>query len=351
VFTVAPVFRQLWTEPVAGATFATDENEQTVVRFVERATGHVYEAYPTTTKITRLTNTTLPRIQEVLWTSHDTLLMRYLREDDDTIETFAAKVVVPEQATTTVDTIGMLEGQFLPTDILHVTSANNTLFYLLKQGAGVRGVVSATDGSGAREVFSSTIRDWLPQWINNSTVALTTKASGDIPGHLFFLDTTSGAFESVLSNIMGLTTNASANAVLYAELKGNIPLLFSRNTTSGRIVALPVSTLPEKCTKGAVGSGVIYCATPKGFGGQALPDAWYQGVIHFNDEVWEIDTQTLSKERVLNPGQLGTGTFDLVDLLVDEAGENLLFRNKIDNTLWLYQLGSQNLNPEIESET
>ena len=173
-----PRFRKLWSEPVAGAAFAENASGSTTVHFVERATGHVYEASPTSTRTVRLTNTTIPKVQEARFVSPDRILVRYLR-DDDTIETFAGTILPPPEpiGTSTEEAVGELSGQFLPVNILGVASVGNSLFYLTSSGSGVRGIVSGFDGSGAREVFSSPVRDWIVESVSGSTVALTTKAA------------------------------------------------------------------------------------------------------------------------------------------------------------------------------
>jgi len=336
-----PSLRKLWSEPVAGAIFTTDEQGIVSVRFVERATGNVYETHATSTKTARLTNTTIPRIQEVLWLSPENLVLRYLRDEGDTIETFSATLVLPdpeeETATSSIEVLGELRGQFLPINILDITGTDNTLFYLLRESSGVRGVVSNTDGSGAREVFSSPIREWVSQFVDPQTVALTTKASGGVLGHLFFLNTSSGALKAVLSSFSGLTTNVGEASVLYTEQETVLPLLFSYDYTQAKTVSLPISTLAEKCVWDSQSATVAFCATPKSLVSGVLPDVWYQGAVHFNDELWRVETNTLSSKLIFDPEVLAKTTFDMVDLALDQKDELLIFRNKVDNSLWLYR--------------
>jgi len=330
-----PVLRQLWNDPVAGMAFGNDENGSTTIRFIERATGHVYESRPETTKTDRLTNTTLPRIQEVIWPTPDRILIRYLQNGGDDIETFSAHIVLPQtQSTSTDEVLGELRGQFLPLNITDMATNGDEIFYLLRSGTGVRGIVSALDGSGASEVFTSSIRDWIPQWDNESQITLTTKASSDINGHMFFLNTTNGSLTSIIQNSKGLTTRIDGNVVLYSEHQGQVPRLFWYRQTDEKIKEAPISTLAEKCTFDPTDENIIFCAVPTNLSTGNLPDSWYQGVTHFNDEIWRINIETRQTELLVN----SDNNIDTIDLIVDKNAENLLFRNKTDNTLWLYRL-------------
>jgi len=219
-----PVLRPLWNKPVAGIVFARNAEKQTTIRFIERATGHVYETYPTSTKTTRITNSTIPVIQEVLWVSPDQLIIRYLRDESDIIETFAANIVISTATTSENGVSGDLRGQFLPTNIIHLALRNDgKLFYLTEVDNGVRGVTSNFDGSAAKQVFLSPVRDWLAQWVEENTIALTTKASNSISGHLGFLDITKK------SVVFALITGGTQ----YVQIKLVTPKLNKKQKQSG----------------------------------------------------------------------------------------------------------------------
>lgn len=130
-----PDLRALWNKPVSGIVFGENEGGETIIRFIERGTGHVYETYPTSTKTTRITNSTIPKIQEVLWKSSDQLIIRYLRGDEnDTIETFAANIVKPVATGTDNGVSGDLQGQFLPVNLSNVALREDGFLFLLNRG-------------------------------------------------------------------------------------------------------------------------------------------------------------------------------------------------------------------------
>jgi hypothetical protein len=86
-------FWQISDVPVAGATALTTQTDAIpVVRYMERATGHIYDVNPKH-KEGACHNMTILRIHEALFSKNgDFVVARYLDEDDKTIETFVGKV-------------------------------------------------------------------------------------------------------------------------------------------------------------------------------------------------------------------------------------------------------------------
>ena len=62
---------QLYKNPTSGSVFVTNKNNKTVVKFVDRAVGNIYQYVPgiENGEVTRITNTTIPKIQETVWSS------------------------------------------------------------------------------------------------------------------------------------------------------------------------------------------------------------------------------------------------------------------------------------------
>jgi len=348
-----PILRTLWNKPVSGIVFAKGDDGQTTIRFIERGTGHVYETYPTSTKTTRITNSTIPKIQEVLWTSPDQLVIRYLRDESDAIETFAANIVKSTATSSENGISGDLRGQFLPIDIIHLAlREDGELFYLTEISGGVRGVVSNFDGSGAKQVFSSPVRDWLAEWVNQNTVALTTKASNSVFGHLVFLNTTTGSLTPKLGDVPGLTTNVISNAILYSTHQGDLTTLISYDPITGtRVPVNTVGTIADKCTGSEKSSAVVFCAAPKNTIGNLLPDQWYQGAVSFDDDLWKVDLSAKTMERILDVDEFTADNLDIIDISVDSTESYIVFRNKRDGFPWLLALPQENplatTSPEI----
>ena len=102
---------------------------------------------------TRVTNTTIPKIYEAIWGNNEnSLLLRYLRDDGETIETFTSKVIEGADGKE-----GSLLGTFLPSDIksVAVSPKKDKIFYLNVVSGEAQGTVMDTV-LGKKVLFSAT---------------------------------------------------------------------------------------------------------------------------------------------------------------------------------------------------
>src|SRR5579872_991881 len=84
--------RLITSEPVAGATFVENKTGVTV-RYMERATGHIYDVSTNSSTVTEISNTTIPKIYETLFTDGGSgFITRYIGDDGQTIETLYGKI-------------------------------------------------------------------------------------------------------------------------------------------------------------------------------------------------------------------------------------------------------------------
>ena len=71
---------------------------------------------------------------------------------------------------------------------------------------------------------------------------------------------------------------------------------------------------------------------------RSYPDDWYQGAISFNDRIWKIDVAGRLAELTLDFSSATGKPLDAEALAVDPLSKELVFVNKIDGSLWGYQL-------------
>ena len=134
---VIPKLRQISTFPVAGGVMfertsttsslliqegtGAEQNQkitEVVYRFVERATGHIYETTSRDLSQKRITNTTIPKIYKAFFSKDgESLALNYL--NSDAIETFLGKINYPKISTSTEVALGQedfatITGTFLP---------------------------------------------------------------------------------------------------------------------------------------------------------------------------------------------------------------------------------------------
>lgn len=346
--TKLPRLRQINKTPTAGM-YPFIRSGKTMVQYVERATGNIFETNMEDMRKAKVSNHIIPRVQEVFWgNGGKSLIYRYFNEDDFSIATFVTSapntsgVKIETQKSTSTDTVS---GSFLEENILHALPSfdSKSLFYLTKTSdftsrTGYGSVFDFTKNT-AKRVFESPFSEWLPVSFDGKTAFIQTKASQNIPGFLYSLNTANGGLQKILGGINGLLALPSPDMqkILYSEsTRGGITLrLYDRknqNTTD-----IPLSTFPEKCVWTS-DSTALYCAVPDYLPATEYPDAWYQGLVAFNDTVWKIDAKTGNRVMVFTQDSSINQTLDMTGLSLSLDGNFLFFINKKDSTLWGYEI-------------
>lgn len=336
--------RKKISAPFVCNTIATDTPKvkpggvlKTVIRYIEKGTGNTFDYTPETGETARLTNQTIPRIQEAFFGDNgNKVFIRYIKEDNQTIETYFA--TVPKQILGGDGSAGELTGKFLEKNIidLSISPKKDAAFLQTINTAGALGGIMTLLDENKKQVFTSPFSEWLSQWIKDDTITMTTKASGFVEGHMYGFNTKTSAFTKIFGGIFGLTTNTNPSLT---------KILFSKSTERGIIFGLHnrddlknynlnVTTLPEKCTWSATG-GTIYCAVPKLIPGAVYPDEWYQGVVSFNDQIVRLDpTQLYENEVLVDPEYEGV-VVDAVQLQVDKTELYTAFIDKKTGMLYM----------------
>ncbi|MEK7574809.1 MAG: hypothetical protein AAB511_01100 [Patescibacteria group bacterium] len=335
---IVPVLKELSTRPSAGAvSIATSTS--VLVRFIERGSGNVYEVSPQDNSEKRLSNTTIPKIEEALWDKTGTqVIARYTGDTGDLIKTYSATLT--ENSATEIE--GKLQGSFMTDniDVVAKSPDQTKIFYLLQNSAGTTGIVSDFNGGKKTQVFDSPLQEWLVEWPTATQVALNTKPSAGAPGFLFLLNTATGALTRAISSINGLTTlvNPRGTMALYSE--SIFPNLSFKiySFTDGSTKETPVATLPEKCVWSKNDSDSIYCSVPTYIPDGTYPDIWYRGQVLFSDEIWKIDSTTGTGELLANIKKSANKDVDGINLFLSPNEDYLFFTSKSDFHVWSLRL-------------
>ena len=323
------------TEPPSplGGSVAKSTEFVPALRYAERATGNVYQTFADKIEERKLTSTVIPQVYEASF-GEDSILMRYLKEDAKTIETFAGKL--PKEILGG-DAVGPteMEGSFLPENIIDLSLSPDKLliFYLFKSGDNAVGITASAKGDQKNQIFSSPFTEWLSQWPNARMITLNTKPSSNSPGYLYSIDPSTKRMTKILGGINGLTslTSPSGKSVLYTDSRLS---LFAYDPSTKNSVSLGIRTLPEKCVWDKA-SIYLYCAVPKNIKGTNYPDIWYRGEVSFSDEVLKINTENGNTTKLADPAEFQSGEeMDGIKLSLDQAENYLFFINKKDSFLW-----------------
>ncbi len=326
--------RKISSAPVSGAGSA-DSTAGTIVRYIEKATGHIYEAELFSPKIVRISNTTIPLSYEAVWgDKNNSFIARYLGEDNETVDTFSMTI-----KSTSTSTENVLTGIQFPSKITEISVLNNSVFYLQESQAGTVGFTSGFDGKKIKEIWNSPIKELVPQYVNEKTILLNTKPLEGVVGFIYSVDTTNGSVKKILGDIPGLygLSNDNTSKVLYLNQNTDVSMYIYDTATKNAISFYPV-TFPEKCVWGTKNKHIIYCAVPKeALRASSLSD-WYKGLVSFSDDIWKFDTKENTSSIILDLSKESGEITDVVKPILSTNEQYLLFVNKKDNSLWSLDL-------------
>ncbi|MEY2641191.1 MAG: hypothetical protein RL150_584 [Candidatus Parcubacteria bacterium] len=354
-----PRVRQLSQVPVAGAvaferptgsseTYISDEGVEesraftiTTFRYIERATGHLYEARENSLTQTRLSNTTIPKVSYTKFSPDGThALVQYVAEDEETVETLIGKVT--SKSTTSPDTFQIiadgysLEGVYLPRNVVSADIGATNISYVLENSAGGSTIIAADLKDQAKRILhESPFTQWIVQQVNNTDRIITTKADSRENGFAYLIGANQ-SLQKLLGDTPGLTTltNPGKTWMLYSIARSNDLELYAYNITNGQSKRLGIKTLPEKCTFSQTSADVVFCGATDQPERVAYPETWYQGVSTFADNLWKVNLKDESYEALLINKEEVPQSFDITKITVSPRDEFILFVNKKDLTLW-----------------
>lgn len=316
-------------DPVqVGSTTEPGVDPDVRVQYIERESGNVYVYTAHTRTLTRLSNKTLPGAQEASWLSDGSLaFVRFLEKsgEEEHLDTYA----LPS---------GGENGYFLEQDLDQVlTRGSTTLVTLLSTTDGSSASISSPTGAGLRSLFTTPLSSIRLGFLG-SNYLVSTKGSAKMGGYAFIADGKTGAFTRVLGPLPGLSTLPSPGGkyVLYSYVNQGKLALGVLDTATRVATRLPLSTLPEKCvwTEDDV---TLYCGVPTAPTG-TLPDDWYQGATSFTDRIWRIDMAGRVATLIIDPKETAEIDVDAVGLTLDRTNDVLVFTNKRDHLLYIYDL-------------
>jgi hypothetical protein len=348
-----PTLRELSSTPVGGMSASTT-GTTTVVRWIDRGTGYVYQVNSNSLAITELSNTTVPMIYQSFWNRNlNAFIFQSVDDTTNTVTTFYTVLSLSPTSTSTnlsTNTSYQLRGEPLPSNITEIAlnPEHTSVFTLALSGNSAEndnlatdnsgiGYISQFDGSKKTEIFSTPLTQVNVEWPADNTITLTTKGFSDTPGFLYFVSPKTGVFTNILANVNGLDTltNHDASLVLYSASGGTNGLITSvYDVKAGTTQTLAFNTLPEKCLWSSINKDDLICAVPSRIPSASYPESWYQGTISFSDSIWEINITTGEVHELADLAKLSGKQIDAENLTLDPKENFLYFINKRDLTLW-----------------
>lgn len=358
-----PVLRLLNATPVGGYSASTTAST-TVIRWVDRGRGNIYEAREDNLDITTISNTILPRVYESWWNKNMTSFIgQYLDGANDNVTTVISNILkrpappVTKNATSSLlasstansNNSGVqltpyeLKGNTISGNIISIAKSpkgDKVLEIINENGLSV-GYISNFDGSGQKKLFDTPLAQVNADWPEDNTIAITTKGSANYQGYLYFVDVRTGAMKQILGGINGLSAKVSRDAslVVFSATGPNndiITGLFDVKKQAFSDVAF--KTLADKCVWSAKFKNMAYCGVGYKIDSANYPDNWYIGAASFIDGIWSLNATTGETHQVAKLLDLAPTIIDAYNLQLDANDNYLLFMNKNDLSLWSLDL-------------
>ncbi len=310
------------------------------IRYIERGTGRVYEAQSSTTAVERITNSTYTRLNESFFDKKgENILLRGLLGNSDNIQTRLGTVLFETPTSTSMS----LVTKDLPYNLLSLTMSpekDSFAYYIEQKGVGSSVNISRLDGTGIINLYKSPFREWLLSWPNKDTLILNTKPSFYSEGFAYSINTKTKAFKRITGGQLGLTTLVSPDGqnVLIGESIDGSTKLSVLNIKTNSIKDIFIRTLPEKCVWSLLEKDTIFCAASESIVYAPYPDAWYQGLVFFNDNIWKININTQENNLLCVVKDTIKDGVDATNLILNKNEDYLLFTNKKDLSLWGLQI-------------
>ena len=337
--TKLPKLRKISNEPVAGAVLL-NSGSTTIVRFVYKSTGNVYEARSDSSTISRITNTTIPKINRAIWLPDGSGFLTQKAGESGFVETsyirLRSSTATSSEITTRYETVT----SNLPSDIEEIAPSPDSkkIFYYTAE-AGMKGFLANPDGTNPSLVYSGTVAEWTIEWFGTNSILLTTKASFGSESFGYLLNPTNKSTSKIFGGIMGgsALTRGDGKYILTSS-GGSSPFLLSINTASSETAAdLLVKTFSEKCAwKG--NTLFLICGIPKVIPSGNYPDAWYQGILSTNDFVDMIDIERKTVTPISDPEKETDEKINVDKMMISKDGRYASFLNKEDQSLWLLEI-------------
>jgi len=269
----------------------------TVVEWIDRGRGNIYQANEDSLPIATLSNTLVPRMYESVWNKGLTAFIGSLLQDGDTAPSAVYAALIPQATSTVSLTPFELRGKNLPSTVVaYAASPDKTRLFMFadENGTGV-GYISTFDGNTVTKIFTTPLTQVNVDWPSNNIIAITTKGSASYSGYLYFVDPKTGKWTKVLGPVTGLSTAVSHDGkYVLASLTGNSSNVLTSiySVAKGAGTDTGIRTLADKCAWGNFYQDVVYCAVPASPVSGTYPDDWYSGAISTNDKIWQVDAPT-----------------------------------------------------------
>lgn len=327
VDTTTGQLRQLTTRAVAGF-IATTTPAGDFIRYAERGTGHIYQIELKTGKETLISRTTVPQVAEAVFSGNATMVAL------TSYQNYTTNV--------SVGTIkdGEMTGITLEPGARNLAFQGSNVLYSIVRNGTTHGYRQNLTNEVRSEIFSFAFANLDVAWNGpEGRIYLTTKPARTLPGYTYTISGTT--VTPVLPSQPMLTTIIGSDAIVASGGGGDTYQSVIVKNGSSTTTPLPLSILREKCAFDNSSQNHLWCASPAGSLSADFVNNWYKGEVASEDYLWLVNLEQQTASMLASPKKELGRSLDIVTLTQNSTGSMLLFKNRDDQTLWLFDLTAE----------
>lgn len=326
---------QLSTKSVAGFVYISKGETGTStptgpgkLRYAERGTGHVYEINLADSTETRISGTTVGQTVDAVFNSNGETVV--LRAEDGENVSAAAYLLGANTTKKTELPVNSNNFYFSSTTMLRYGVADNGSTVVYEKDL-------ASDTTAT--LWTVPFTDINIIWTERGAFVVN-KPSPWLKSGVYLVN---GGLRRIVTPQYALSAVVGSNGqfLLYSAFDSKVGRVTSHivDNDTGESMGAVLFAVPEKCLSTEASSGFL-CASsiPLSDGNRDRLNEWYRGELISSDTIWK-QSEGGSATYIDNLAELSGFDIDVTDLTISPDGSRLFFRNKINDTLWMYRIG------------
>lgn len=310
-------------ERVLGASIGTDGK---TVKYYSQVNGQVYESAFDGTNLKKISSTTLNGLIKVLWSPDKEKVIGIFSENNQTKKYF----------------YDYSNGQssLLNANMGYVAWSPDSkkIAYQYTSASSEQSTISIAnpDGTNWKNIFKTRLDNLIVEWPAKEKISIRSQVSGLAQGLLYVIDSVTGDFNKILSDLYGLNIKwaPKADKILYSvtDSRGRNPKLVLADEKGTNSKDLKLSGIIDKCVW-SKDDRTVFCALPQEISLNAIwPDDYYKGLLILADDFYKINLETGEKTKII--GSTVQSSFDAQDLFLSPKEDYLFFTNRADGLLY-----------------
>ena len=316
---IKPISKEAVLSPTIG------EDGQTV-KYYARANGHIWESDFLGANLKKISAATLNGLIKAVW-SPDAGKVIGIFSDNDKIKKYFYDYT-NNQSALLGEKVGFVAWS---------PDSKKIAYEFIDPVNGQNNISTANpDGTNYKNIFKTRLDNLIVEWPSKEKISLRQPPSGLAQGILYAINSATGDFNKILSDIYGLSVKWSpkADKILYSSTddRGRNPKLTLSDETGANSKDLKLAGIADKCAW-SKDDRTIFCALPQELSANAIwPDDYYKGLVILSDDFYKINLETGDKTKIL--GSSDQVSYDAQELFLSPKEDYLFFINKRDGLLY-----------------